>query len=108
MADSVECVQVVVRCRPLNQKEIARGCNAVVSVDESTGEILIGNSDNRSKSSNNEAPSFYATTKKQESNQFPSKMFTFDKAFGEKLAVCLSICIVVCFTHISLGYIIPL
>ena len=91
MSESVECVQVVVRCRPLNQKEIDRGCRSVVSVDESSGEVITGSSDNPGKSSSNDEPSFCSTTKKQESSQFPSKMFTFDRAFGEKLAVCLSI-----------------
>lgn len=89
MTDSVECVQVVVRCRPLNQKEIDKGCKKVVNVDDSSGEIIIGNNPNTKQSNFNDEPSFYSSTKKQQSSQFPSKMFTFDKAFGEKLAVCL-------------------
>ena len=77
MAASVECVQVVVRCRPLNQKEIDKGCKKVVSINESTGEIIIGNNNDDNK------------YKKQQLSQFPTKMFTFDKTFGEKLAVCI-------------------
>eukprot|EP01084_Bolivina_argentea_P181327 313180_1 len=81
MADSVECVQVVVRCRPLNQKEINRRCQKVVVVDETTGEIKIGNTQTKS----NDEPSSFSSTKKQALNatQFASKMFTFDKTFGE-------------------------
>lgn len=88
MTDSVECVQVVVRCRPLNQKEINKGCKKVVTINESTGEIIIGNSNDNKNDKNDEA-SFYAASKRQQSSQFPTKMFTFDKTFGEKLAVCI-------------------
>ena len=86
MADSVECVQVVVRCRPLNQKEIDKGCKKVVTINESSGQIIIGNNDGNY---NSDEPSFYSSIKKQQSSQFPTKMFTFDQTFGEKLAVCL-------------------
>mmetsp|Transcript_21796 Transcript_21796/g.35012 ORF Transcript_21796/g.35012 Transcript_21796/m.35012 type:complete len:733 (+) Transcript_21796:210-2408(+) len=58
----VECVQVVVRCRPLNQKEIQNGCKPVVSVDESSGEVNV------------------AVAQKKSGN---CKLFTFDKVFGE-------------------------
>eukprot|EP01084_Bolivina_argentea_P155920 271697_1 len=69
MTDSVECVQVVVRCRPLNQKEIDGRCKKILAVNESSGEIIIGNNDSRNN--------------KQSTLQISSKMYTFDKAFGE-------------------------
>eukprot|EP00484_Ammonia_sp_Unknown_P007721 CAMPEP_0197075110 /NCGR_PEP_ID=MMETSP1384-20130603/211443_1 /TAXON_ID=29189 /ORGANISM="Ammonia sp." /LENGTH=733 /DNA_ID=CAMNT_0042513953 /DNA_START=18 /DNA_END=2219 /DNA_ORIENTATION=- len=86
MTDSVECVQVVVRCRPLNQKEIDRKCQTVVAVHEDSGEVVIGNADaaNPNPSSQHNDASFYSSNKKQSSSlPFPSKRFTFDKAFGE-------------------------
>ena len=52
-------VRVVVRCRPMNQKEVASGCAQVVKVDESRGSI---------------------TVVRQTSE--PPKQFHFDRVFG--------------------------
>ena len=40
-------VRVVVRCRPLSQKEQNSGCKAVVNVDERTGTLSIKNEGGR-------------------------------------------------------------
>ena len=86
MSDSVECVQVVVRCRPLNEKEINKGCKKILSVDEESGEILVGNNDKKlSSPKNDKKTSFFGSPRSAKSGQYPSKMFTFDKAYGEKL-----------------------
>lgn len=54
-------VKVVVRCRPLNQKEVAMGFKQSVIVDEIRGTV---------------------TVKKLENPQEPPKTFTFDTVFG--------------------------
>ncbi|XP_052343576.1 kinesin-like protein KIF3A isoform X2 [Oncorhynchus keta] len=54
-------VKVVVRCRPLNQKERSMGHKQAVSVDENRGTI---------------------TVNKLETNHEPPKTFTFDTVFG--------------------------
>ena len=86
MSGKVECVQVVVRCRPLNEKEIQRGCKKVVTVNESNGEIFIGNTNDSKQYAITNEPNFSSSVKKQQSAQVSSKMFTFDKAFGEKFS----------------------
>lgn len=55
-------VKVVVRCRPLNQKEKMMGHKLAVSVDEIRGTI---------------------TVKKLETLHEPPKTFTFDTVFGQ-------------------------
>ena len=40
---SSECVKVVVRCRPLNQKEIEENHESVVEMDVKLGQINIRN-----------------------------------------------------------------
>ena len=39
MAKSSESVKVMVRCRPMSQKEIDRGCSCIVTVDKAYGQI---------------------------------------------------------------------
>ncbi|XP_028397829.1 kinesin-like protein KIF3A [Dendronephthya gigantea] len=46
-ANDNDNVRVVVRCRPLSQKEQASGCKAVVNVDERTGTLSIKNEGGR-------------------------------------------------------------
>lgn len=59
-----ECVQVVVRCRPMNKKEISRGCENVLDIQPSRGvvEIFSPKDDDRSN----------------------GKMFTFDAVYDSK------------------------
>lgn len=54
-------VKVVVRCRPLNQKEKMMGNKQAVIVDEIRGTV---------------------TVNKLDASQEPPKMFTFDTVFG--------------------------
>ena len=56
---SAECVKVVIRCRPLSQKEMSAGHEVVVKINNKTGEIWV------SKPASDEPP----------------KQFTFDNAF---------------------------
>ena len=39
-------VKVIVRCRPLSEREKNRGCNEIVTVNESTHQITIGSGAN--------------------------------------------------------------
>ena len=55
-----EAVKVVIRCRPLSEKEMAAGHDVVVDINNKTGEIFI---------------------RKPGSDETP-KQFTFDMAFG--------------------------
>lgn len=57
-----ENIRVVVRCRPLNEKEQAAGCQSIVSVDPVQGSITVTNT--------------------HSSHGEPPKMFTFDTVFG--------------------------
>lgn len=36
-----EAIKVVVRCRPMNQKERDRGCDSIVNIDENNNQIGI-------------------------------------------------------------------
>jgi hypothetical protein len=36
-----ECVRVVIRCRPLSQKELNEGREKVVVMDKENGEVLV-------------------------------------------------------------------
>ena len=56
-----EAVKVVVRCRPMNKREIDMKCLPVINIDERIGQCLIKN----------------PTEKKA-----PPKTFTFDGAYG--------------------------
>lgn len=56
-----ENVKVVVRCRPMNEKETSTGCQLVVNVDEARGSITVTSPSDRSE---------------------PPKVFTFDTVFG--------------------------
>ena len=38
---STETVKVMVRIRPMNKKEIARGCESVLSVDKANNQVII-------------------------------------------------------------------
>lgn len=58
----VDNVRVVIRCRPLSQKEISDGRKVVVRMDHITGQIAVHNS--KAGSGDKE------------------KMFTFDTVFG--------------------------
>lgn len=55
-------VRVVVRCRPMNEKEVASGCGLSVNVDESRGIITVKNPGARKGE--------------------PPKHFTYDRVFG--------------------------
>lgn len=59
--ESCDNVKVVVRCRPLNEREKATGYKMAVSVDEMRGTI---------------------TVHKTDSSNEPPKTFTFDTVFG--------------------------
>ena len=58
-----ECIQVVIRCRPLSDKEIANGNEKVVKMVErdDKGEVRVG----------------------REGDEEPPKVFTFDKIFDQ-------------------------
>ncbi|XP_048589279.1 kinesin-like protein KIF3A [Nematostella vectensis] len=60
--DSGDNVRVVVRCRPLNEKEKGSGCKMCVNVDEGTGSIAVTPPGGRSSE--------------------PPKKFTFDRVFN--------------------------
>lgn len=53
---------MVVRCRPMNEKEVASGCGLAVNVEESRGIITVKNPSARSGE--------------------PPKQFTYDRVFG--------------------------
>lgn len=36
-----ECVKVVVRSRPMNQKEIEKGCKQIVNIHPETHQVLV-------------------------------------------------------------------
>lgn len=55
-------VRVVVRCRPMNEKEVASSCSLAVNVDESRGIITVKNRNARTGE--------------------PPKQFTYDRVFG--------------------------
>ena len=55
-------VRVVVRCRPMNEKEVASGCGLSVNVDESRGIITVKNPGARKGEQ--------------------AKQFTYDRVFG--------------------------
>ena len=55
-------VRVVVRCRPLSQKEKDTNCSLAISCDEIRGTVTIKQEDNRSND--------------------PPKVFTYDRVFG--------------------------
>ena len=55
-------VRVVVRCRPMNEKEVAGGCSLAVNVEESRGIITVKTTGARSGE--------------------PPKQFTYDRVFG--------------------------
>eukprot|EP00656_Telonema_subtile_P020540 TRINITY_DN2164_c0_g1_i1.p1 TRINITY_DN2164_c0_g1~~TRINITY_DN2164_c0_g1_i1.p1 ORF type:complete len:807 (-),score=268.75 TRINITY_DN2164_c0_g1_i1:182-2602(-) len=42
-AKNSECVKVVVRCRPMNKKELASECNCIVEMDATLGQVSIRN-----------------------------------------------------------------
>lgn len=42
-AKNSECVKVVVRCRPMNKKELAQECNCIVEMDATLGQVSIRN-----------------------------------------------------------------
>ena len=55
-----EAVKVIVRCRPLNQREKELKCKVVVEMDSAIGQVSISNPDDK---------------------QAPAKTFTFDGAY---------------------------
>lgn len=36
-----ECVKVMVRCRPMNSKEIARGSISICGIDKATNQVIV-------------------------------------------------------------------
>ncbi|XP_059138921.1 kinesin-like protein KIF17 isoform X2 [Physella acuta] len=56
-----ECVKVIVRCRPMNQRELGLNCHCVITMDTPKGQCSIINSVD---------------------SKAPPKMFTFDGAYG--------------------------
>lgn len=70
-----ECVQVVVRCRPLSSNETTAKNKSVVNVKTKNGEIHIGCKDNKTVQ---KMTSFQSGRKR---NEFPYKLFTFDQVF---------------------------
>ena len=63
-----EAVKVMVRCRPMNSKELDRGCSSVVDVDVQNKQINLGRTDNKSES---------------------PKSFSYDYVFGSDCAQSL-------------------
>lgn len=61
MTEATETVRVLVRCRPMNQRETGMHCETVVRMDEATGTVTLG----RPQAGSHEAP----------------KQFTFDGAY---------------------------
>ncbi|KAG5445899.1 Kinesin-like protein kif3a, variant 2 [Clonorchis sinensis] len=59
--DDSDNVKVAVRCRPLNQKELAAGCKSVIMIDELNGSVVL--------------------SKMTHSSDEPQKQFTFDFVF---------------------------
>jgi len=43
MSKNVECVKVLIRCRPLSPKEVEDGRQMIVQMDTKRGEIVIKN-----------------------------------------------------------------
>ncbi|XP_042145611.1 kinesin-II 85 kDa subunit [Ixodes scapularis] len=62
MSSDTENIRVVVRCRPLSEKEKAAGCQNIVTVDSVQGTLLVAN-----------PPGSHGDA--------PPKMFTFDTVF---------------------------
>ena len=58
-AANTECVKVVIRCRPLSDKEMSAGNEVVVSMKPATGEVFVN----------------------KPAMDEPPKQFTFDDAF---------------------------
>ncbi len=56
-----ECVKVMVRCRPMNKSEVARGCQSIVEVDSKANQI---------------------TLIKRTEQENTSKCFSYDYTFG--------------------------
>lgn len=56
-----EAVKVIVRCRPMNEREKALGCRAVVNTESARGRCSIHNPAGE-----------------------PPKLFTFDGAYGQE------------------------
>ncbi|KAK8769795.1 hypothetical protein V5799_013740 [Amblyomma americanum] len=62
MSTDAENIRVVVRCRPLSEKEQAAGCQDIVAVDTVQGTVLVTNPNGAQ-------------------GDVPPKMFTFDTVF---------------------------
>lgn len=62
MSSDAENIRVVVRCRPLSEKEQAAGCHDIVVVDTVQGTVLVTNPNGAH-------------------GDVPPKMFTFDTVF---------------------------
>ncbi|KAL1428849.1 hypothetical protein MTO96_002567 [Rhipicephalus appendiculatus] len=62
MSADAENIRVVVRCRPLSEKEQAAGCQDIVTVDTVQGTVLVTNPSGAH-------------------GDVPPKMFTFDTVF---------------------------
>ncbi|KAH7284694.1 hypothetical protein KP509_34G066800 [Ceratopteris richardii] len=65
ISDCKERVQVVVRCRPLSEREIAAGHKSCVLIDKERNTVQVHNASGRF------------------SSEFASKIFTFDRAYDE-------------------------
>ena len=64
LSDKNEAVKVAIRCRPLNDKEIAQGHAKVVNIDKRRGEIVV----------------------QRPFQQEEPKQFTFDMTYGDESA----------------------
>lgn len=63
-APNTECVKVVIRCRPLSEKEMSAGNEVVVKMKTATGEVFVN----------------------KPALDEPPKQFTFDDAFDWNIA----------------------
>lgn len=57
-----ECVKVMVRCRPMNQKEISNGSKNCIEIDKSLNQVIARSSG--------------------ESSQEQGRIFTYDAVYG--------------------------
>ena len=62
-ANDNECIQVVVRCRPMNKKETEEKRKSIIDIDIEARSVSIKNPDNLNE---------------------PPKMFTYDAAYDDK------------------------
>lgn len=77
--ETSECIQVVVRCRPLNRKEKEEKCASIVDIDPKSRQLTV----RHPQSSNRPSTPAKASHHTDGHNPSDSKMFTFDGVFDE-------------------------